>query len=309
MAAYYNENDKYAAQWLRNLIDAGMIAPGDVDDRSILDVSADDLKGYTQHHFFAGLGGWSYALRLAGWPDDKPAWTGSPPCQPFSVAGKQLGKDDERHLAPVWLRLTKQIRPQYIFGEQVDAAIRHGWLDDLQDALEAEGYSTGAVVLPACSVSEPHIRQRLWFVASRMGNAIEQGLEGHSGNVEHRKEPGRQQANQARPVAEASGADRVANTNIDRCNQTRECESKAGSNGTVRDAGISQGQSATGKIDSFWSDCDWLLCRDDQWRPVEPGLAPMVDWSTARVERIRAYGNAIVPQVAAEVIKAFLETA
>jgi len=85
--AYYNEFDKYAAQWLRNLIAAGHIAPGDVDERSIEDVRPDDLRGYRQCHFFAGIGVWSYALRRSGWPDDRSIWTGSCPCQSFSAAG------------------------------------------------------------------------------------------------------------------------------------------------------------------------------------------------------------------------------
>lgn len=66
MAAYYNEIDPYAAQWLRNLIAAGHVAPGEVDERSILDVSPDDLAGFTQCHFFAGIGVWSRALRQGG---------------------------------------------------------------------------------------------------------------------------------------------------------------------------------------------------------------------------------------------------
>ena len=73
MAAYYNEIDPYAAQWLRNLIAAGHIAPGEVDERSILDVSPDDLTGFIQCHFFAGIGVWSHALRRGGWPDERPA--------------------------------------------------------------------------------------------------------------------------------------------------------------------------------------------------------------------------------------------
>lgn len=80
MAAYYNEHDAAAAQWLRNLIAMGAIAPGDVDERSITEVQPDDLRGYVQCHFFAGIGGWSLAARLAGWPDDRPLWTGSCPC-------------------------------------------------------------------------------------------------------------------------------------------------------------------------------------------------------------------------------------
>jgi len=100
MPAYYNEIDPFAVEWLRELINQNLIPPGDVDDRSICEVQPVDLLGYTQHHFFAGIGGWSYALRLAGWPDDREVWTGSAPCQPFSTAGSQKGKDDDRHLAP-----------------------------------------------------------------------------------------------------------------------------------------------------------------------------------------------------------------
>lgn len=164
-AAYYNEIDPYAAQWLRNLIAAGHIAPGDVDERSILDVAPDDLAGYVQCHFFAGIGVWGHALRLAGWPDDRPVWTGSCPCQPFSVAGVGSGMDDDRHLWPYWFHLIEQCRPRVVFGEQVEAAIRHGWLDLVQADMEGIGYACAPVGLPAAGVGAPHIRQRLWFVA------------------------------------------------------------------------------------------------------------------------------------------------
>lgn len=82
MAAYYNEIDPFAASWLRELIKAGCIAPGEVDERSIADVQPADLAGFTQCHFFAGISGWELALRQAGWPDEKPVWTGSCPCFP-----------------------------------------------------------------------------------------------------------------------------------------------------------------------------------------------------------------------------------
>ena len=169
MTAYYNEHEPYAAQWLRNLIAAGHIAPGDVDARDIQEVMPDDLTGYVQCHFFAGLGGFSYALRLAGWPDDRPVWTGSCPCQPFSTAGKRAGTDDPRHLWPSWFRLIRECRPVTALGEQVASAIAHGWLDGVSADLEAEGYTVGAVVLGAHSVGAPHIRQRLWWVAERVG--------------------------------------------------------------------------------------------------------------------------------------------
>lgn len=86
---YYNEFDPFAAAWLRELIKEKLIPQGDVDERSITEIQPDDLRGYTQCHFFAGIGGWSLALQLAGWPSDRPVWTGSCPCQPFSSAGRQ----------------------------------------------------------------------------------------------------------------------------------------------------------------------------------------------------------------------------
>jgi DNA (cytosine-5)-methyltransferase 1 len=162
---YYNENDKYTAQWLRNLIHAQLIPNGHVDDRSITEVEPSDLDGYTQCHFFAGIAGWSYALQLAGWPEDREIWTGSCPCQPFSVAGAGAGTDDPRHLWPDFFRLIRAKRPAVLMGEQVFAAVRQGWLDSVFDDLEAEGYACGAVGVPACAINAPHRRDRLWFVA------------------------------------------------------------------------------------------------------------------------------------------------
>ena len=165
MPAYYNEIDPYAAQWLRNLIAAGHIAPGDVDERSIEDVSPDDLAGYEQCHFFAGIGGWSLALQLAGWPDDQPVWTGSCPCQPLSCAGQRQGHADRRHLWPAFFRLIAECRPATIFGEQVASTLGREWLAGVRADLEHLGYACGAADLPAASVGAPHIRQRLWWVA------------------------------------------------------------------------------------------------------------------------------------------------
>lgn len=174
MAAYYNEIDPYAVQWLRNLIAEGHIADGVVDDRSIEEVEPDDLKEFTQCHFFAGIGAWSYALRLAGWPDDRPVWTGSCPCQPFSVAGKAGGFADERHLWPSFHHLIKERRPAAIFGEQVASKDGLAWLDLVQTDLEGEGYAVGAADLCAAGVGAPHIRQRLYWAA----DADYTGLEG-----------------------------------------------------------------------------------------------------------------------------------
>ena len=91
------------------------------------------------------------------------------PCQPFSVAGKGKAQSDERHLWPDWFKLIQERRPTTIFGEQVSGAITHGWLDDVYQRLEAEGYAVGSAVLPACGVGAPHKRDRLWFVAESPG--------------------------------------------------------------------------------------------------------------------------------------------
>src|SRR4051812_23802566 len=127
MGAYYNENDSKAAAWLRELIKRDLIAPGDVDERSITEVSPSDLTPYEQCHFFAGIGGWSLALRMAGVADSARVWTGSCPCQPFSDAGKNLGTADKRHLWPVFRELIRERRPSVVFGEQVASAAGREW--------------------------------------------------------------------------------------------------------------------------------------------------------------------------------------
>lgn len=174
MTVYYNEFNPKSAAALRALIEDGFVADGIVDERSIEDVTPEDLKGFTQHHFFAGVGGWSIAARLAGWPDDRPLWTGSCPCQSFSDNGEQKGMEDERDLWPVWFRLMRgyaeRIAPlPAIFGEQVENAISFGWFDRMQSDLEMERHAVGMAVLPACSVNAPHRRYRLGFAAYPAG--------------------------------------------------------------------------------------------------------------------------------------------
>jgi DNA (cytosine-5)-methyltransferase 1 len=163
---YYNEHDPKAAAWLRELISQNQIPAGHVDERSIVEIKPHELAQYTQCHFFAGIGGWSYALQLAGVPSTQPVWTGSCPCQPFSTAGQQKGQADERHLWPAFFNLIRECRPEHVFGEQVANAVGHGWLDGISADLEGEDYSCGAAVLGAHSVGAPHIRQRLYWVAN-----------------------------------------------------------------------------------------------------------------------------------------------
>ncbi len=251
MSAYYNEIDAYAAQWLRNLISAGHIAPGDVDERSIVDVRPDDLKGYTQCHFFAGIGGWSLALRLAGWADDRPVWTGSPPCQPYSVGsvahGGAKGQSDARHLWPHFGALISERHPANVFGEQVEAAIAWGWWDEVCWDLEAAGYACAATVVPACALEGSHERKRLVWLAHSRG----EGRQGH--------QPFERLPVTASPALALYG-DPLA----------------------------------------------------DAWRALDGDYSHLLpsDGLSVAVERLatHGYGNAIVPQVAAEVVGAYLDT-
>jgi DNA (cytosine-5)-methyltransferase 1 len=164
MTALYNEIDKNAAAWLRQLIIAGHIAPGVVDERDIRDLEPEYVASFTQCHFFAGIGVWSRALRSAGWSDERPVWTGSCPCQPFSAAGKGGGFDDERHLWPAFHHLIEQCHPDLVLGEQVASKDGLGWLDLVHADLEGTGYAVGAVDTCAAGFGAPHIRQRLWWV-------------------------------------------------------------------------------------------------------------------------------------------------
>ena len=165
MSALYNEIDAFAAQWTRNLIAGGHVAPGVVDERSISDLTPADVAGPGQRHFFAGIAGWSAALRLACVPDTADVWTGSCPCQGFSDAGKRRGFDDERHLWPVWFALIRECRPAIVLGEQVASKLGRAWLDLVFADLEGIGYSCAAADLPVAGVGAPHRRQRLFFVA------------------------------------------------------------------------------------------------------------------------------------------------
>lgn len=302
---YYNEWDKGAAAWLRELINNKLIPYGYVDERSITEVTPSDLEGFTQCHFFAGIGGWPLALQLAGVPESTRLWTGSPPCQPFSVAGQSRGFDDERHLAPAFLRLIRECKPELLFGEQVAAAIGKHWLDFVFLNLEEKGYTCGAAVLPACSVGAPHKRERLFFGAHRLAHTGSFSDNKRSYNVEH----GRQ--NQTEQTRVGIGVNCVVDTDSERLQRERRDSDSQGREGqNIRQAGLLNGTGAesesTDSPNVFWSDADWLGCRDGKFRPVEPGTFPLANGVPARVGRLRGYGNAIVPQVAAEFVKAFM---
>jgi len=244
---YFNEIDPFAAACL-----AARFELAAVDARSIANVTAADLTGHNRVHLFGGIGGWELALQLAGWPDDCPVWTGSCPCQPFSTAGKGKGIKDERHLWPEMFRLIRKCRPPVVFGEQVERAIGHGWLDGVFADLESEGYACGTAVLPACCVGAPHIRNRIWWVADAPGD----------------------------------GRERLQRCVAAQIPKDRTLEALDAWHGT-------------GNPFEHWK----KLLAESHVSRVANGVSSTVDIRP----RLRAYGNAIVPQVAAAFIAAYLE--
>ena len=360
---YYNEWDTHAAQWLQNLCDAGLLPSGRIDTRDIRTIEPSTLDGVMHAHFFSGIGGWPYALILAGWPPTRPLWTASCPCQPFSSAGKGGGVTDDRHLWPAFFRLVQECHPDTIVGEQVASAIGYGWLDGIRRDLEAEGYAVGSVVLGAHSVGAPHIRQRLYWVADagyhesprRAGtthtdNRIVEGRAltgsvaascGGDERVEFPESPGtgNDQRRLRDRVAETSTDDTgLGDTERDGCDALKESsgatkegrlyesEGSGGGMGNHECPRLERGTGAvlqTGPTRSPWTSWDdytLIPFRDGRLRRLEPGLEPLVDGlpfrladgrtreGVSRHAVLRGIGNAIVPQVAAAFLQAFLAT-
>ncbi|MEY6764822.1 DNA cytosine methyltransferase, partial [Kluyvera ascorbata] len=280
-------------------IASGHIAPGEVDERSIEDVTPDDLRGFTQCHFFAGIGVWSHSLRLAGWPDDKPVWTGSCPCQPFSAAGKGDGFADERHLWPAFFHLIGERRPQHVFGEQVASGNANTWFDLVQADMEGVDYAFGLVPFTSAGIGAPHIRERAYWVAyasskyeSTAGNETRIAARLRSGSPDRLADTGGERLNRFDSLLQREESGRVTeslpettwlssacgmgdanNSRLERHIRNDSAAGWEGAAGSVTSAGLHRRPL---EVNGFWRDADWLFCRDGQWRPVESGTFPLV---------------------------------
>ena len=339
--AFYNDNDKYAAAWTRNLVAAGEIAAGVVDERSIRDLKPADVAGYRQCHFFSGIGVWSRALRDAGWPDDGNVWSGSCPCQPISQAGKRRGFDDDRHLWPEWFRLIAACRPSWIFGEQVASKDGLSWVDAVRSDLEGANYAFRVLDTPAASCGAPHARQRFYFVAY----ARERGREIVSASWIHdRRQSGNDAARRCsvdggdaadigrRRAGELgdAGRDRAGEHDRELPGDEAQHEERAAqgdhapvvASATHRPGDrirIADDPTWGGSVRGYWGqDVEWIYCRptpgheDGCFRPVEPGTQPLAHepadgLGTTRTARLRAYGNAIVLAQAKEFVGAVID--
>lgn len=257
---FYNEIDPFAAEWLRQLISGGHIADGIVDERSIVEIEPDELRGYTQCHFFAGIGGWSYALRLAGVPDDFPVWTGSCPCQPFSSAGKQRAADDERHLWPAFFRLIRECRPGIVFGEQVAGHAGYAWWDAVATDLESEDYAVAAADLGAHSVGAPHIRQRLYWVA-------------HADNERRLLS---ERHTETQPSGPTHGPAEQRHDTAG-CGEICGMVAHASGQGHPKFGGRREQPTRSSETDNLdhWGRIIWLPCSDGKTRPTQSGLFPL----------------------------------
>jgi len=338
--AYYNEIDPFAAAWLRELIKAGHIAPGIVDERDIRDITPDELAGFTQCHFFAGIGVWSHALRRAGWPDDRPIWTGSCPCQPFSQSGDRKGFDDERHLWPAFHWLIAQRRPVIVLGEQVAGKDADPWFDLVQSDLEGMDYAFGCVPFAAAGFGAPNIRERAYWMADAAGERHQwTGLawRRRDGLADSRSVGGLAHANDAGLEGRTRAAERsdkllagqicVAGRlgDADSESERRELREEGAAPScnageaqgcvgqrlrTIDGGAVETGHGYPLHTNGFWRDAEWLLCRDPngpRWRPVEPGTFPMADGAPQNVGLIRGSGNAINAEAATGFIEAVME--
>jgi DNA (cytosine-5)-methyltransferase 1 len=266
--------------------------------------------------------------------------TGGFPCQPYSQAGQRKGKEDERHLWPQMLRAIREIKPKYIVGENVFGLLNwNGGMvfDEVHSDLELEGYEVQAVVIPAAAVNAPHGRDRVWFVAYSIDNRHNpernEASEKNGISGKHREEMDTREFDRtiiSRDVTntqfKSTGSDGGTNDetqgNIRRGNEgdvfRTFCSDGdvANSNSTPTQCGNCEAterrEDKGGRIEPFGFNMEWEkfptqspICGGDDGLPTELDGITFSKW---RNESIKAYGNAIVPQVAYQIFKAIQET-
>jgi len=198
--------------------------------------------------------------------------TGGFPCQPFSCAGKRKGAADDRYLWPEMLRVIAECQPRWVLGENVPGIIGME-LDKVLADLEGEGYETGTLIIPACAVDAPHIRSRIWVVAHSCGMERE-------ARAEVAKVLRILPENESEYDNTHGSSENVADADGERCEDSRE---RYGASCEFRRVGESRETSS--------------------WLP-EPDVGRVANGVPYRVDRLRLLGNAIVPQVAAEIFRA-----
>lgn len=345
--AYYNEINKEDCEWLRELMRRGHITEGEIDERSITEVRADDVRGFRRRHWFAGVGGWELALNLADWPDDQPVDSASCPCQPFSCAGEGGGELDLRHLWPELHRIRRELEPRLTFGEQVASPLGIEWIDGVSLDLEELGYAVGAFDLPAASVGAPHIRQRLYWVADPDLGIGEQRCQDNGGSdcrsgATTRAGPGG--SGVVVGLADSNNSQCSGVTDRKRREPNGETARRIESNGVAQldravvrlghphDPRLQRRRLRFNRDARPWTawpaEPSFLACADGKSRRVESGIFPLAHGipsrvgpmlaalrplgkgavkaaRTNRIARLHAYGNAIVPELAAQFIGAW----
>jgi DNA (cytosine-5)-methyltransferase 1 len=226
--------------------------------------------------------------------------TGGFPCQPYSMAGKRLGKEDDRHLWPEMLRAIREIQPKWIVGENVFGLVNwNGGLvfEEVQTDLEAQGYEVQPYVLPAAAVNAPHRRDRVWFVASK--NTNKDGWRGKLREKESNKWEQRNIGAGNNECIQANNGETWSSSNSSSQRLERE----------RRPFGELERRFRFGSTSSRINECtSWQnfptvspICNGDD------GFSNRLDgitFSKWRAESIKAGGNAIVPQVALQIFKA-----
>lgn len=277
------------------------------------------------------------------WRDRIDIVTGGFPCQPYSAAGKRLGKQDERHLFPEMLRAVREIQPRWVVGENVRGLVSwNGGLvfEEVQSELEAEGYEVQPFLLPAASVNAPHKRDRVWFVAysnDKGRSSKPRNFSEEDGKVSQRNQDAQLSHSDSLDVADPSSVRRGGGRIRPKTNQEQGYEMGEGfgqhrdrvwsqaqrcsSNATDPNSEVSQHRNESGKTSgstitkertqSFGSPRSWEkfptqppVCGGNDGIPRSLDSITFPKW---RKESIKAYGNAIVPQVALQIFKAIEE--